>query len=258
MMEVYDVLKQKIEDAELVLVGIGEEFECTSYLSSNEKYNRVCQQLVKHNLEALLPYVNHYFLKENGRCKEAFRKLDSLLEGKNFFLVSTCMNGMLDLTDFPKDKVVQPCGTIWRLQCQDGCEEALFKTPDEYFTLIDACIDKEDGWEELKEHKCGICSHEMVFNTLYASHYLEAGYLPAWSNYTDWLQRTMNKKLCILELGVGLKYPSVIRWPFEKAAHYNKKAFFIRVHEKLSQLTPDLKEKGLSVAVNAVEFLADI
>ena len=258
MQQMNEQIKSQITDAELVLVGIGEEFECKSYLLGNEKYQRVCNQLVEHGLEALLPYVDSYFLKENVRLRDALAKLAELLKDKNYFIVSTCMTSLFLQEGFDPDRIVEPCGTTMKLQCQDGCDEAIFYTPEEFVVQLEECIVNESGWELLKEHKCGVCGHEMVFNTLYAKHYLEAGYLPKWSEYTTWLQRTVNKNLCILELGVGLKYPSVIRWPFEKTAFYNKKSYFIRIHEKLSQLTPDLKEKGVGIAVNAVEFLADI
>ena len=60
-------------------------------------------------------------------------------------------------------------------------------------------------------------------NNVYAENYNENGYLSDWQIYTKWLQGTLNKKVLILELGVGLVFPSVIRWPFEKIAFYNQK-----------------------------------
>ena len=85
--------------------------------------------------------------------------------------------------------------------------------------------------------------------------YSEEGYLKQWQLYMKWLQGSMNRKLCVLELGVGMKYPSVIRWPFEKVAFINQKAKFIRVHDFLYQLTEDLNEKGISVQMSPIEFL---
>lgn len=79
---------------------------------------------------------------------------------------------------------------------------------------------------------------------------------PMWDRYTKWLQGTLNRNVLILELGVGLKYPGVIRFPFEKAAYFNKKADFIRVHGRLYQMTEELGDKGISIAQNAVDFLA--
>ena len=81
---------------------------------------------------------------------------------------------------------------------------------------------------------------------------------PMWDKYTKWLQGTLNRNVLILELGVGLKYPGVIRFPFEKAAYFNKKADFIRVHGRLYQMTEELGDKGISIAQNAVAFLAGI
>ena len=72
-----------------------------------------------------------------------------------------------------------------------------------------------------------------------------------------WLQGTLNHKICIIELGVGMKYPSVIRWPFEKTAFFNNKAFFFRIHKKLYHLTEELNAKGRAVAQNPIEFLTN-
>ena len=52
-----------------------------------------------------------------------------------------------------------------------------------------------------------------------------------------------------------MNLPSVIRFPFEKIAFFNQKAEFIRVHEKLYQLSEELGGKGISQAQNAVKFL---
>ena len=70
-----------------------------------------------------------------------------------------------------------------------------------------------------------------------------------------WLQGTLNKKVLILEIGVNMEYPSIIRWPFEKTAYLNQKANFIRINESLPQLTEELKDKGISINVNGIEWL---
>ena len=86
----------------------------------------------------------------------------------------------------------------------------------------------------------------------------EAGYLEQWRLYTKWLQGTLNHKLFVLELGVGMRFPSVIRWPFEKVAFFNQKAYLCRVHEKLYQLTKELAEKGCGISKNAIDWLGEL
>lgn len=76
-----------------------------------------------------------------------------------------------------------------------------------------------------------------------------------WNSYNEWLGRTLNKRICILELGVGLKYPDVIRWPFEKIAFINNKAIFYRINEHFYQTTAELKDKCIGIQANSLEYL---
>ena len=85
--------------------------------------------------------------------------------------------------------------------------------------------------------------------------YNEKSYIETWKDYTTFLSRTLNSNLLILELGVGLEYPTVIRWPFEKVAFINNKAHLVRVHEKLYHHTPEIENKTDSIQMNSVEYI---
>ena len=50
----------------------------------------------------------------------------------------------------------------------------------------------------------------------------------AWKHYTLWLSCTLNRNTVLLELGENYKDPSLIRWPFEKTAMLNNKAYLFR------------------------------
>lgn len=78
---------------------------------------------------------------------------------------------------------------------------------------------------------------------------------PDWIRYTKWLQGTLNRDLLVLELGVGLQMPGIIRFPFEKVTFFNAKANMIRIHEHLHQIPEELSGKAASVAMNAPQFL---
>ena len=98
----------------------------------------------------------------------------------------------------------------------------------------------------------------MVLNTVHTDDYDEKGYLEQWQLYTKWLQGTLNKNLTVVELGVGMRYPTVIRWPFEKIVFFNKKARLVRVNESLYQLTEELSGKGCGIPRNGVEWLENL
>lgn len=72
-----------------------------------------------------------------------------------------------------------------------------------------------------------------------------------------WLQGTLHRRLLVLELGVGLRYPQVIRFPFEKIVYLNQQAEFIRVHDKLFQLPEQISGKAISISSDVVRLFAD-
>ena len=76
-----------------------------------------------------------------------------------------------------------------------------------------------------------------------------------WELYTKWIMATMNRQTCILELGVSLSQPTMIRWPFEKMASLNNKSDFVRVNAKLPFLPESLAGKGMAVSKYPSEVL---
>ena len=58
-----------------------------------------------------------------------------------------------------------------------------------------------------------------------------------------------------MELGVGMEYPTVIRFPFEKIVYYNQKSFLYRVHSKLYQIGEEISGRGTGMQADAIEFM---
>ncbi len=254
-----EILRGKIEEAQLVLVGVGEEFAGKEYLIKNPRYLQVENEL-KDNKEYIwiLPYIQYLCLKNNDILNNAIKKLTTLLKDKNYFIVTTCMNGLLEKGGFKENRMVAPCGGFGKIQCTNGECDMICDTPEGVYKQIEDYFNGKIGLDEICFGTCEKCNGKMEFNSLYAESYKESGYMDMWNLYTKWLQGTLNKKLCVLELGVSLDYPSVIRFPFEKIAFFNQKAEFIRIHEKLYQLSDEIGEKGISHKENAVAFLNGI
>ena len=141
-----------------------------------------------------------------------------LVKEKDFFVLSTCIDDRIYNSNIPEEKIVTPCGTYRYLQCsameQEECKQKLLPFSTDMIKQIDMV-------------KCPVCGSNVCFNHVYMKNYNESGYLSQWAEYRNWLQCTINKKLCILELGVGLKFPNIIRWPFEKVGFYNHVIYFI-------------------------------
>lgn len=255
--EIRKIIEEKIAESDLVLVGLGEEFECAKFFYKNPVYERITTELgEKEEYAWMLPYVSYLLLKDNEQLIKALSNLKKVLGKKNYFIVTTCMNEIAERAAFQENRITAPCGGFSRMQCAERECGSLIETPQTVLDEIETYVKEKKSLEEISIPCCSQCGRNMMMNNLYAREYLEEGYLEKWNVYTKWLQGTLNRKICVLELGVSLKYPTVIRFPFEKVAFFNQNAFFIRVHERLYQLSEELRNKSVSHQENAVDFLA--
>lgn len=230
---------ESIKKADKLLIGIGESFQ-ENFTSLKSEMFSILEK--EDALEAGYQKIEYLKALKEDVVKEAYQKLYYLIKDKDYYILSTCTDDKIFEIGFDNDKIVTPCGGFRFLQCQDNCQNELLPIT-------------SDMIAKREKIKCPHCGSDCCFNQLPQEHYNENGYLTSWQQYNKWLQNTLNRNICILELGVGLTYPTVIRWPFEKIAFYNKKAVMYRVHDSLYQSTKELKEKCVSIKNNPILFL---
>ena len=252
-------LNERIRDAELVLVGLGEYFQYDwNALTSDIRYLEI-ETEIGNNQEYIwiIPFLQKMILRQPGdnRWNRAYKNLEMMLAGKNYFIISLCMDDYIYNTGLEENRIVTPCGGFRKMQCDNNCSHELSDIPQESYDAVLQYYRKELPVDALQEPTCPLCGSKLRFNQLGVTRYAEEGYLERWSEYTKWLQGTVNKKLCVLELGVGMEYPMVIRFPFEKIVFYNQKAFLYRIHPSLYQIGGEIGGRGCSVKENPVDFL---
>lgn len=247
----------ELENADMVLVGVGEEFD--DFLNRDTNADEMRTHMRQNGVGSFFP-AWQYFVQESAVSEEAgnlvslrqcLMKLCKLLESKNYFVVSTSTNPVIFDIPWKKDRIVMPCGSNRLKQCSAGCSRHLTALSEAENKKIDLKSTNPLG-------KCSECGHPIELNNIYAENYDENGYLDTWKIYTKWLQGSVNRRLLLLELGVGMKFPSVIRFPFEKVAYFNQKASMYRVHKSLYFMTEELADKGVGIAENAIDWLQNL
>ena len=230
-----------LADADKVLIGIGEAFERKDERFRTEAF---CMYEKENPLLAGFERLEYWNSNPSNEVIEAYDRLFDMVGEKDYFVVTTCMDDRIYESRFSDDRITAPCGTWKYLQCSDLCTEDLLPVTEEMIYKKEMIY-------------CPHCKKRVSFNQVTCDKYNEKGYLAGWTAYRNWLQKTINKKLCIIELGVGMKYPTIIRWPFEKIAYCNNKASFVRVHDYLYQMTEELGKKGISIQANPIDFLLE-
>ena len=248
----------KINEADMVLIGIGEEFDDPRSVNHIELYQQNKKQLQESKYAWVIPFMTQYeFSNSKSRALDSLKQLKTYIDDKNYFIVTTSINDYILQCGFDEERIVTPCGNNTQKQCPNCCPDSLFKLSDQDKQHLKQTIQSNE-WESLNLGTCPICGTPNILNNIYSENYDERGYLLQWNVYTKWVQNTLNKKVCILELGVGMQCPSVIRWPFEKMAYFNQKTDFVRVNEYLYQLNEEISNRGISVHKNAIDWLLDI
>ena len=250
---------EKIADSQMVLVGLGEELDFYRSVKKSPEYRAACKKVEN---AAVHPYLLYYFLQKELKVnREIYQNLARILEHKNYFIVSLCQDGSIRDSKLDLNRVVTPCGDLRRFQREDGEHTELYSVKEIYPDLeaeIEALITGQISEMELHLPVCPQSGKPLVFNHVEAENYVEDGYLSQGSLYMKWLQGTLNRKLCVLELGVGMAYPTVIRWPFEKTTFINNKAYMYRVHSSLYQITEEISGKAEGICQNPADFLKEL
>ncbi len=216
----------------------------------------------------ILPFLAYRFHQSHPQndLLAATQKLVEMTEGKNAFLISECFHALPVSCGFKENKTVFPCGNSLYLQPEQDAQtppiplqdcEAFLELMRQLTDLLNAQISVAD----VKRPMAG--DQPLVFNRMIRRQqglrYNESVYLPQWQFYQKWLEGTLNRSLLMLELGVGVEFPTVIRFPFEKVTLINQKARLVRVHEQLYQLTEDVSkicgDRAVSVPQNSVSWV---
>jgi len=263
---------QKLEDAQLILIGLGKEWEFSfDNMKLDPFYAALLEQAEgERDGDVIRQYIRLHYIKHHPeeRKTSAYKYLSEILKGKNYFIVSLNTDDYIYESGLDAGRIVTPCGGYRSLQCMESDDQGapLCKTDQELLVADQNVIEQvmkdisncEGNLSAIDFPICNECGRILAFNQITTPGYREDGYLPMWNKYMKWLQGTINRNVCILELGAGMEYPSVIRFPFEKLAFFNQKASFYRVHSWLYQMTEELKEKGTAIEQDPIEFVIEM
>lgn len=251
----------KCKESDMILIGIGEEFQYNWEMPmQDERWKEIAEELdEKEEYRWIVPFLQKMALSRNPdkQLDKAYKMLRKMLEGRNYFILSSVMDDYIYQYDFLDNRIVTPCGGFRKMQCECNCSGEVLDADDKIYSEVKAYFDKKIGLDELVEPICKKCGARISFNQFGVKKYAQEGYLPQWETYTKWLQGTLNKKLCVIELGVGMQLPTLIRWPFEKIIYYNRKSFLYRVHSSLYQLGEEISDRGVGIKENSIKFLAN-
>ncbi len=169
-----------------------------------------------------------HFVRYVFPAAELYRKLLEIVEGRDFFAVTSNCDRQLMRAGFPMDRVFEAQGSYDRLRCTGRCTRETWEIKP-YIDKLLPLIDSETFMisDESAIPYCPYCGAP-----LYTAFRAFEGYKSEERRYHNWIEGTFGKRLCIIELGVGFNPPGVIRRPFEQLTYAHEQAHLFRINKE--------------------------
>lgn len=186
-----------------------------------------------------------------------YKQLYDIVKEKEYFVLTTNVDYQFQKAGFAEDRIFATQGDYGKIQCQRGCHPKSYDA-EELFKKMDA--ERKDCLipSELVP-KCPVCGGEMAMHLRCDNYFVEdEQWHEAADRYADFLEENKEKKVVLIELGVGFNTPIIIRFPFEKLVRENATYSLIRLNMDEAVVPESFKERAIGIGGDMAGAITDI
>ena len=268
-------LRKALDEADAVVVGAGAGLSTAAgFTYSGERFERLFPDFIaKYGFGDMYSagFYPYDTLEENWAFwsryiwhnryepapKDTYGKLLTLLNGKDFFVITTNVDHQFQKAGFPKDKLFYTQGDYGLWQCSEPCHK---KTYDNYETVKRMVEEQSDMAvpTELVPH-CPICGKPMSMNLRADGTFVEdEGWYAAARRYEAYLQAHGRGKVLYLELGVGGNTPGIIKYPFWRLTLANDDATYACLNYGEAFAPGEILDRSILIDADIDQVLGDM
>ena len=178
--------------------------------------------------------------------KDTYDKLLRLLEGKEYFVLTTNVDHRFQLARFPKERLFCTQGDYGLWQCSVPCHAGTY---DNYETVKRMMEEQRDmrAPSELVP-RCPRCGAEMSMNLRADNTFVEdVGWHDAARRYRNFAEACCQGKVLYLELGVGMNTPVIIKYPFWQSTLANHQATYACVNYGEAHAPVQIRDRSIVI-----------
>ena len=196
---------------------------------------------IRYEPEALKPYLD----------------LFSIAHSKKYFICSTNVDGQLEKAGFDKNFVFAPQGDYALFQCSKPCSQDVYENKTMITTMLENMISPFEI-NNADIPRCPKCGNYLMPNLRCDNTFVEKPHLINTVPYKNFIENSYNRKIVLLELGVGFNTPVIIRYPFEAIILKHPHANLIRINLTDAVVSNRIAEKSICIQEDIGKVLADI
>ena len=265
------VLKTAIGRAELIIIGAGSGLSAAAGLRYDDPvvFNTLFPAYHEHyGLQTIneASFCQFQTLEEQHafwarlisaiRCEfpagKPYLDLHRIIGGKPHFILTTNTDGQFHKSGFNPDVICTPQGDYAFFQCSRSCNDSIYHNEQMIMTMLLNIM--PDEFSVPAEHipRCPHCNSPLIPNIRNSDVFVEKPWIIKYSELNSLINTNRGKNILLLELGVGINAPGIIRYPFELLTLQRKNTNLVRINLNTNNLTL------LKNAENAAIIQADI
>lgn len=256
-------VREKIKEADAIIIGAGSGLSTAAGLeysgkSFEENYSDFIAKYGFKDLYSASFYdfetqeekwaffarmikLNRY----NEKPLDLYVKLLNLVKDKDYFVLSTNVDGQFYNAGFDSSKVFETQGDYGYLQCEKACHNTLYDNRE----IVNKWIENTNDCKIPSSlvMKCPKCGENMDMNLRKDDNFVQdSNWYTQNDRYSDFLDKYMGKKVVMIEIGVGFNTPGIIRIPFERIVMDEDNYTLVRINKEYPQSFYDLGDKIIS------------
>lgn len=258
------LLKQEIHEAEAIVIGAGAGMSTSAGLTyDGERFETYFSDFhTKYGIPDMYsggfyPYktleeywawwsrqimINRY----EADVGAPYRDLLRLLEGKDYFVLTTNVDHQFQLAGFDKKRLFYTQGDYGLFQCSRPCHQKTYDNESAVRNMAARQTHMKIPSELIP--RCPVCGAPMTMNLRCDSAFVEdEGWHKAARRYENFLDRHEAQHLLYLELGVGGNTPGIIKYPFWNMTRNNPKAVYACVNLSEAYCPAEIRQQSICI-----------
>ena len=186
-----------------------------------------------------------------------YTELYDIVKNKEYFVLTTNVDHQFYKAGFDEQRIFATQGDYGKIQCRKACHPKTYDAKDLFRKMDKARRDCLIPSELVP--KCPVCGGNMAMNLRCDNYFVEdEAWHEAADRYAGFLEQYKDKKVVLLELGVGFNTPIIIRFPFEKMVRENSSYSLIRLNMDEAVVPESFGERAIGIGGDMAKAITDI
>ena len=186
-----------------------------------------------------------------------YTELYDIVKNKEYFVLTTNVDHQFYKAGFDEKRIFATQGDYGKIQCQKACHPKTYDAKDLFRKMDKARRDCLIPSELVP--KCPVCGGNMAMNLRCDNYFVEdEAWHEAADRYAGFLEQHKDKKVVLLELGVGFNTPIIIRFPFEKMVRENSSYSLIRMNMDEAVVPESFGKRAIGIGGDMAKPITDI